>query len=433
MGQLLTVFRRRSGYARRVLATQRSQLVAYWPLDELAGTVAANREGTSARNGTHKGAGEPLVGQVAAPFTAPLWDGTNDYTNIQTASLAAFSATAGTLACWLRVVPAAWTDAMVRRALILQADSGNRIIVEKTSTSDQLALYYVAGAVTKSITKCRASLAASGWVHLALTWDKPGDAVKAYFNGVQEGSTQTALGVWAGSLGVSVIGAASLVPGQPWSGNLAHVGIWRTALTAGEIAPLATITRNKNIVFEGDSLTFGSGATYSYPQQLMRKVTATCAGTNVATSGHTIDTMTAEGAAVDALRSSGHRQNVLCFYGGTNNLAGAETATTVYNKIVAYCQARRAAGWRVIVCTMLPASATGYAADYYAKRNAVNASIRASWSTFADGVADIGANATIGPDGAELNTTYYAADRVHMVDAGYAIMADIVLAAVNTL
>jgi len=414
---------------------QRPALVAYWPLDELGGTSATNREGTAARNGTHKAAGEPLLAQDVRPFRAPLWDGTNDYTNIQTTSLAgAFSATAGTLAGWIRVPPAAWTDATVRRACILQSDSSNRIIVEKTSTADQLALYYIAGGVVKSVTKSRASLAASGWIHLALTWDKAADQVKAYVNGVQEGATQTAVGTWAGSPGVSVIGAASLVPGQPWSGNLAHVAIWKTALTAGEIAALARVVRDKNIVFEGDSLTFGSGATYSYPQQMMRKVTGTCAGTNVATSGQTVDTMTTDAPTqVDPLRSSSHRENVLCFYGGTNNLAGSETAITVYNKIVDYCAARKAAGWRVIVCTMLPASATGYAADYYAKRNAVNTGIRANWSTFADGVADIAANATIGDDGDELNTTYYATDKVHMVDAGYAIVADTVLAAINAL
>ena len=55
-----------------------------------------NAEGTAARNGVYTGV---TLGQSVAPFTAPLFDGVNDFNNIYSASLAtAFDATAGTLA-----------------------------------------------------------------------------------------------------------------------------------------------------------------------------------------------------------------------------------------------------------------------------------------------------------------------------------------------
>ena len=81
---------------------------------------------------------------------------------------------------------------------------------------------------------------------LALTWSKSAGVsgeVRAYYSGSQTGATQVALGVWAGPLaaGVTVIGAFSTAPILLWSGFLAHCAIWRRALSATQVARLATV------------------------------------------------------------------------------------------------------------------------------------------------------------------------------------------------
>ena len=81
------------------------------------------------------------------------------------------------------------------------------------------------------------------WVPFVITWDKAGDAMKAYYNGSQSGSTQTIAGTWAGALNSAscVIGAANTTPATPWYGYLAHGAVWDRALPAAEIADLAVV------------------------------------------------------------------------------------------------------------------------------------------------------------------------------------------------
>ena len=71
-----------------------------------------------------------------------------------------------------------------------------------------------------------------------------------------------------------------------------------------------------------------------------------------------------------------------------------------------------------------------YSADEFARDHP---GVRAEWFfiTGADALADMGADATIGPAGAEMNTTYFDTDRVHMTNAGYAVVAGLVSVAIQ--
>ena len=82
-----------------------------------------------------------------------------------------------------------------------------------------------------------------------------------------------------------------------------------------------------------------------------------------------------------------------------------------------------------MICTVVP---RGRSAAFYEARNALNADLRAHWRSFADALADVGANRTIGADGAETDATYYR-DTVHLTAAGYAIVARVVAGAVERL
>ena len=90
----------------------------------------------------------------------------------------------------------------------------------------------------------------------------------------------------------------------------------------------------------------------------------------------------------------------------------------------------KAAGWKIVIGTCLPRT-TGKA-GFEADRIAINTWLRANYTTFADGLADVGGDATIGAPGANLNTTYYS-DGVHLTAAGYQIAAPIFQTPITTI
>lgn len=231
----------RMPYWRKMLSVAPDALIAYWPLYEPSGTVVINRQGDAARNGVYTGVDLNYPG-IGDGLSAPFFDGVNDYANIYSAALnSAFNAAEGTIQIWGRLTAAVWTDATYRQAMMLRADANNRLLIEREPTNDQIVYYYIAGGTLKSV-----ALTTSRPItpfHLALTWSKSADQMKAYFNGVQVGATQTGLGTWAGALASTacLIGAVTTTPTFIWSGMLAHAGVWTRALSAGEVAELYRI------------------------------------------------------------------------------------------------------------------------------------------------------------------------------------------------
>lgn len=189
------------------------------------------------------------------------------------------------------------------------------------------------------------------------------------------------------------------------------------------------------IVGDGDSLTRGQGSTggtNGYLVQMAVLLGDGLAGsdgwtvTNKGVDGQTLLDMAADAATdIDTLYDPDRDHNILCAWGGANDHYAGASAATIYSRLVSYCQARQAAGWKVVVLTM-PSSS-----DYDAKRSAVNDSIRANWRSFADALADQAADSRIGPDGSYGNP-YYNGDP-HLNDDGYGITAHYVAAAIATL
>lgn len=227
-------------YGDRILKT--SGLIAYWPLNELSGTIAHCLVNV-AQNGTYTGvtlANTPGPGDVGS---APLFDGANDYVNIYSAALAAaFNGAEGTVAIWAKVFDAGtWTDSTTRKALLLRADNNNRIFMHKTDANNDFRHEYRAGGTICG--QNTLSMTSTDWVHYALTWSASADEMKSYIAGVQSGATATGLGTWAGTLSDvrSLIGANSNTPDAVWYGWLAHCAVWNTPLSSDQIADLATV------------------------------------------------------------------------------------------------------------------------------------------------------------------------------------------------
>ncbi len=227
----------------------------------------------------------------------------------------------------------------------------------------------------------------------------------------------------------------------PASAALNEVVIYDHALTAAELAGLKSYFRARyripvsypvRLVYDGDSITGGYLSTcgFSYPNQA-DLLLSQCDGYNFGMGGETLAEMLAAApTSLDPLYDSTKRQNIVVICGGTNDLYAGATPASVYANLEAYCAARRTAGWKVVVTTILPRSASD---SFESNRQTLNASIRANWGTFADGLADIAADSRIGAPGANANLAYFAADGTHPNNAGYGILAGIVAGAVGLL
>jgi len=229
-------------YANKVLSIEPANLIAYYPMWEKSGAIADNYEGTVARDGTYANV---TLGQsgIGDGNTCPLFDGTNGYVDIYSASLAtAFDGDEGTFMIWFKVFNAGvWTDGAERRINNLEVDGSNRIILRKDSGNNSMSFYHFGGGDNELITNSPYS--PTGWVSVALTWSLSSDATKAYYAGSQVGGTQSGLSAWVGALqnGYTFIGADFPAVTRPWHGYLAHCGIWTKELTGAQILELATV------------------------------------------------------------------------------------------------------------------------------------------------------------------------------------------------
>jgi lysophospholipase L1-like esterase len=186
----------------------------------------------------------------------------------------------------------------------------------------------------------------------------------------------------------------------------------------------------KNIICDGNSLTRGypGSGTVSYPVALAALESTWVVG-NLGADGLTTAQMESRAAVVaDPTMDAGATMNVLVAWELTNSVAGGASAATVISDFHTYCANRKTANptRKIVVLTMLPRGA-----PYEATRATINADIRDAGNVgvYWDAVADVAAD----PDLETINATYYNGDNLHLTTAGYAIVANLVRAAINSL
>lgn len=226
--------------AATIQATERDDLVAYWPLDDDAGASAA-RDLSPARgmDGVVSGAtlGQPGVGDGR---TCSLLDGSNDLLNVFGLRLqAAFPKTKGALGLWVWPSGAGvWTDAANRRLASFQIDANNLVEIRRGG-DNEIVYEHKGGGTSKTVTAGSQSFVRPAL--LGIDWDTSGN-VRAILNGEQTGSTQTSGGTLTGNLASAVLGAQNTTPDNVWDGYVAHAFLrsdvlslvqWREAYLAG--------------------------------------------------------------------------------------------------------------------------------------------------------------------------------------------------------
>jgi hypothetical protein len=199
---------------------------------------------------------------------------------------------------------------------------------------------------------------------------------------------------------------------------------FRAAKAKAAAASLTVNTMDRVLVCEGDSLTapYDGLATQSYAYKYGANANPFAYTSVQAFSGNTIANLESRAATIDSMLPSDRtgRKFILSVLIGANDLATATTGDFLAD-LASYCDDRRAAGWTVVVLTLLPQTTSGF----NTKRNSVNTEIRL-WTTngstvpgqHADYICDLGADSTIGEDGEASNTTYYEADGIHLKAAG---------------
>lgn len=182
---------------------------------------------------------------------------------------------------------------------------------------------------------------------------------------------------------------------------------------------------------EGDSIT---AAPQSYVVQFTPNAKAGTTIRNLAVGGSSLGSMSARQSDVDALlpvpRLGRFIFSVLI---GANDL-GAYTAAAYAAELATYCDNRRAAGWQVVVCTVLPSNAwaTGIGTPAFeAIRTSFNNIVRGWVGTHCSAVADFDTT-PVGVSGAQNNSVYYG-DGLHPTPAAHAILEPVIRAIVNRL
>lgn len=208
--------------------------IAYWPLNEVAGTSGANSVIDYSGNSRHAtptsvtfGATGIGDGNTAADFnTASI--------AIPAGALGALNGVEGSLSLWFRVRAAGqWSDAE-RYVLNIASLTSSQIIIETFSS----AVYWthLIGGTTRTYNQAETR---TTWLQIGLTWSATGSAVIAYLNGSNV-QTLGAPGASFGTINIGKLGATTSST-NPMNGYLAHVGLWDRPLSAAEMLKLATV------------------------------------------------------------------------------------------------------------------------------------------------------------------------------------------------
>jgi len=185
----------------------------------------------------------------------------------------------------------------------------------------------------------------------------------------------------------------------------------------------------RQITCEGDSLTTGAGLalTAVFPHKVVVAKAPTLWGyNNLAVGGSVVqDLINRRQGITNRYYDRRVTQNILTVWAGSNDLVNGDSGQTVFQKLAAYCAACRSRGFYVLVYTILPRTAISGSAE--TQRSSLNALIRAHWTSFADALVDVAADATLGAANANLNLTYYV-DGTHLTAAGHTIVGTLTTA-----
>ena len=209
------------------------------------------------------------------------------------------------------------------------------------------------------------------------------------------------------------------------------------------LATSVTVTPPSRVVaFEGDSISSDQGTgkgfvrLYKVNQTIPSWViTRSRSGSNI-TGSDTSTSLTARATELDTAFPSRSMTKILSVLVGANDLwLAADTATWLSN-LQTYVANRRAAGWKVAVCTVL-AKGTVQSSSYVlhnSRRATVNTALR-TWVGlgYCDALVDFAADAVMGTDAAANDLGIWNADGLHPNAAGQVLLEAILRPVIDAI
>jgi lysophospholipase L1-like esterase len=231
------------------------------------------------------------------------------------------------------------------------------------------------------------------------------------------------------------------------------LAIWANTFTTAFVKSVKVYSLSQKVVFIGDSLTAGFGATSGYvntnsipsgtifPSIVQNSLNKTYSCFNFGFSGAKLFQMLDQTQTVITGQKILNGQNIAVIFGGINDIGdgppnGVASGMECYHRVKSLCENYRNAGFKVLVCTLTATGNTAYAqtvATINTRKVEANSYIRNNYKMFADSLCDLALNSFVGIVGAENNLTYFTADKQHFTDAGYKVIADLVSQKISEL
>ncbi len=199
------------------------------------------------------------------------------------------------------------------------------------------------------------------------------------------------------------------------------------APTATTVAPTTAVSTLPQLIFVGNSIVNGLGlsSTDNFPYQTWQLLGMNSYELKNMSSPREATTSLIINSSdkIDVLYSSA-RKNIIVVMEGVNDWASGNSSEKAYQNLVDYCKGRKDKGFKVVIVTPIGLTGTPLA-GYDKHQEYVNTAIRKNWPSFADAVADAGADPNIGKIRTDI-TEYYQADGRHLSIKGAGVLAQIV-------
>jgi hypothetical protein len=229
LGQGLQVFSAGLTYLQRVQALSP---IAYWPLNEPAGTSGAGSVLDYSGNARHATPTSVTFGAtgIGDGNTAATFNGSSSLIDVYSVSLfaSAFTLDTGSIIAWVK------GDPQTARILNFAQSSGNQILIERSTTG--INFYRMGGGtLVSTVTTTFSALAP-----IAMTWSVAADQLIGYANGTPVAPTT---GLVSSSTALTLAKLGSHFNGTPFffAGTIAHVACFNYVLSSAQIASLAAI------------------------------------------------------------------------------------------------------------------------------------------------------------------------------------------------
>jgi len=250
----------------------------------------------------------------------------------------------------------------------------------------------------------------------------------------------------AGSVRSFLVGTANMFAGQNSSAQFNAWALYDRALTNTEIRSSLVPALLSRLAADGQSYASGRMVCAEGDSIITNDTTFYNSGTfqagdyglNYGVSGSSLASLVSRASIVDATIPPGTSvKHILGVLIGANDLAGyagaddTAAATSYLTNLMAYIAARRASGWKVVACTVLP---QGGATTFNTRRAIVNTGLRTQAGLGnIDALADFDTDAQMGIDASYGTYPANWLDSIHPNDTGHARLMPIFSTAVNTL